>query len=164
MDIPEKYQAEIEVIISMAREFLSEGRELQAFVFLGKPSCSLLPCPMNMSSGSAKDMSAAMVRELAKVLRAEYAIMISEAWALDHTKTSMEEAKRIASSGRSIANHPDCTDVVMITLETLEGFWIAQTTIKPTGKGRGFDDPCFNFMAGREGRFASFLPPQGPIH
>jgi hypothetical protein len=163
--IPEKYQHSIKAITAKAREFLLNGDQLQPFVFLGRTGHSLLPCPMQMSSNQAKDMSAMIVREIARVAGAEYAIMISEAWALDSSVVSMEEAKRFAMSGESIADHPNRTDVVMITLEAPEGFWMAQSRIKSLNdNARSFDDVDFLFLSGAEGRFVSFLPHQGTAH
>lgn len=164
MNVPEKYQATIEFIISTARGFMAEGKELQAFVFLGKAGAPLLPCPMNMKDGQTKDISAMVVREIAREGKAEFAIMISEAWGLDHTKVSMEEIKEYYESHGGISEHPNRIDVVMITLEAPEGFWIAQAPIKSSGEAREFGDPDFAFMTRAEGRFACFLPQSGPVH
>jgi len=157
--IPEAYQSEINRLISIARGFLSAGEELQAFVFLGASDKPTLPCPMNVCNAKAKDKSAAIVRGIAEAGNAEFAIMISEAWALDAEKTTMEEFIRIAESRESIENHPNRIDVLMVTLETPMGFWVAQSPIKSSGgKARGFGEVNFEFLDRVEGRFTCFLP------
>lgn len=165
MNIPEKYQADIETIISGARKVLVEGKELEAVAFLGKTDFGLLRLPMDMHSTKAKEFSAAIVRGIAQAGRAEYVIMISEAWALDQTKVSVEEIKTYLESHEGISEHPARMDVFMITLETREGFWMAQSPIRSlNGKAREFDPVNFLFMTHREGRFANFLPQEGTIH
>jgi hypothetical protein len=159
MNIPENYLREIKMIMGVARGYLSEGRELVPMAFLGKTGLPLLPFPMDMSSNQAKDASAEAVREFAKMAGAEYAIMISEAWALDHTQISKEEVLKLYESRKGIADHPARQDVVMITLETQAGFWFANTPIKSLGgEARGFGDPEFTFIEQLEGRFTHFLP------
>src|SRR5574342_86303 len=126
MDIPEKYQIAIDKIVSVARKFLSEGGEITGFVFLGKSDLPLLPCPMRMSNNAEKEISAMLVREIARAAQAEFVIMISEAWALEQTKISFDDYKKYMESHNGIAEHPDRMEVVMITLETPEGYWLAQ--------------------------------------
>ena len=164
MNIPENYLREIEMIMGVARGYLAEGKELQPFTFLGKTGLPLLPFPMDMSSNQAKDACAEAVRKLAKINNAEYAIMISEAWALDHTQISEEEILKLYESGGGIKDHPARQDVMMITLETQTGFWFSNIPIKSLGgESRGFGDPDFMFMTQAEGRFTRFLP-HGTLH
>jgi hypothetical protein len=160
--IPEKYHAYIEMVISVARGFLSEGDELQAMAFLGKLGAGIVPIPMHMGH---KDQSAAMIREICKVTRPDCVMMISEAWALDQTNVPVEEVERIANSGGSIADHPNRQDVVMLVVETREGLWLGQGQIKSLGgKARGFDDLQFEMKGKVQGRFSSFLPREGTAH
>lgn len=165
MNIPEKYQADIETIISRARKILVEGKELEAVVFLGKAGCVLLPCPINSRNETTKDICTAIIREIARIGHAEYVITIYEGWGLDQTKVSFEELEEIVESNKSISEHPFRMDVFIITLETREGFWMAQSPIRPlNGKAREFDPVEFLFMTHRKGRFANFLPQEGTIH
>jgi hypothetical protein len=155
MNIPEECQRSIDLIASNAREFLSEGEELQAFAFLGKFGIGFTPAPMGMSN---KDLAVKLITALCKDVKPDYVIMISEAWALSG-KVPNEEIERIAASRESIAEHPDREDVVMITLETHQGFWFGQSPIKSLGgKKRGFDDIQFEMAKEMKSRFASFLP------
>ena len=164
MNIPENYLREIEMLLGVTRGYLAEGKELQPFTFLGKTGLPLLPFPMDMSSNQAKDACAEAVRKLAKINNAEYAIMISEAWALDHTQISKEEILKLYESGGGIKDHPARQDVMMITLETQTGFWFSNIPIKSLGgESRGFGDPDFMFMTQAEGRFTRFLP-HGTLH
>jgi hypothetical protein len=155
MNIPEECQRSIDLIASRAREFLSEGKELQAFAFLGKFGKGFFPFPMEMSN---KDIAVKLVTALCKDVEADYIIMISEAWALSGTCPN-EELERLAKTRESIAKHPDRMDIVMVTLETQQGTWMCQSQIKSLGgKKRGFDDLQFIKFDRMEGRFASFLP------
>lgn len=129
--------------------------------FLGKFGEELIPIPMDMEH---KDKSAALVTGICKMLRPDYVIMVSEAWGLSR-ETSQEEVMRITKTRESIANHPDRQDIVMLTLETREGFWVAQSPIKSLGgKARGVDDFQFLMMKQAEGRFTCFLPHEGVQH
>jgi len=153
--IPEEYRQDIEKIVSIARGYLSEGGKLSAMAFLGKSGCGLFPVPMDMEH---KDLSAKLITELCKDCEADYVIMISEAWALSE-KVSTEEMERIVATRESIEHHPDRDDIVMITLETRQGYWFGKSLLKSLGgKKRGFDDIQFAMSKEIEGRFASFLP------
>lgn len=158
-NIPNEYRHLVDGITSIAREILESGEDLLPVVFLGKDGVAPVTLPMLMSSTEAKDRSVYAVRKTAQVVQATYAIMLSEAWGLDHSLFSEEEIKRIAESREGIANHPNRLDLIMITLETPDGFWFAQAPIKSLGKGaRSFDDFEFIFLTKAEGRFTSFLP------
>ncbi len=154
MKIPEECQHSLDAIVSRAQEILSEGKELHAFAFLGKFGCRFVAVPMNMSS---KDLAAKFITLLCRDTEPDYVIMISEAWTLSMECTGTE-LERLAKTRESIANHPNRIDVVMITLETKEGNWIAQAPIKSLDGKRRMDDPEFLVFTGIEGRFASFLP------
>ena len=154
MKIPDECQRSLDAIVSTARRFLSEGKELQAMAFMGQFGAGFAPIPMDMAN---KDRSAAFITAICKCAKPDYVIMISEAWALS-AQCIGAELERLAKTLESISNHPDRIDVVMITLETKEGNWIAQTPIKSLGGKRKMDDPEFLVFTGIEGRFASFLP------
>jgi hypothetical protein len=154
--IPEECRHEVEVIVSVVREYLLEGESLAAMAFMGRFGLPPFPVPMDMKH---KDQSTKLVTELCKHAKADYVIMVAEAWALDHTKVPKEEFMRIANTHESIANHPDRMDIVMFSLETHKGFWFGQSPIKSLdGKKRGFDDIQFEMKKELEGRFTSFLP------
>jgi acyl-CoA synthetase (AMP-forming)/AMP-acid ligase II len=161
MNIPEKCQQYLDLIVARMRELLSAGEEVQAFAFLGSFSAGIYPVPMDMKN---KDVSAAMLKELCKHVEPDFLIFISEAWGLDQTKVSIEEVKKVWESKKGIADHPNRIDVIMIKLETSTGLWAAQPQIRTVNGKRSLDDPHFEFMAGAEGRFASFLPRKGTMH
>jgi hypothetical protein len=153
--IPEECLQAIKAIVSVARGYLSEGETLSAMAFLGRFGLPFFPVPTDMKH---KDQSAKLVTELCKQIRADYVIMISEVWALSG-KVPNEEMERIAATRESIAEHPDREDIVMISLETYQGYWLGRSPIKSLGgKKRGFDDIQFEMAKEIEGRFASFLP------
>lgn len=161
MNVPEKYHAYIEMVVSTARGFLSDGMELESIAFLGKFGVGFIPVPMDMGQ---KDASAAWIKEICRQTRPDFVMMISEAWSLSK-ETSEEEFARIAKSRESIVNHPNRQDIVMLTLETQEGFWLSQTPVRLlSDKKREFDDPEFLFATLLEGRFTQFLPPERETH
>jgi len=87
--IPEECRQYIEVIVSVAKQFLSKGESLQAIAFLGKFGCQLMPVPMDMAH---KDQSLLFISEICKHTEPDYVIMLSEAWALSE-KASSEELR-----------------------------------------------------------------------
>lgn len=152
--IPEECQAVIEQIVRISRDFLSVGEQLQGMAFVGRYGAGFTPLPMDMSH---KDLAAKILTLFCRDVKADYVIMISEAWAL-MKNVDQEEVERIAKTRESIEFHPDREDVVMITLEIRQGRWISTTPIKTlNGNARDFSNPKFIFSQYAEGRFASFL-------
>jgi hypothetical protein len=159
--IPEKYHAHIEMIVSTARGFLAEGGDLQAMAFLGKFGEGVVPLPVDMGH---KDRSAMMIREICKVTRPDYVMMISEAWMRERKEMSKEEMNEYLKSYTGLKDHPDRIDAVFLTLETQEGLWFGHSRIKIENGKRGFDDLQFELTKKLEGRFSTFLPREGMTH
>jgi hypothetical protein len=159
--IPEKYHAHIEMIVSAARGFLSEGGDLQAMAFLGKFGEGVVPIPVHMGD---KDRAAAMVKAICKITRPDYVMMISEAWMVERKESRVENDEYLKSY-TGLSDHPDRIDAVFLTLETREGLWFGYSRIKSLGdNARGFDDLQFELTKELEGRFSTFLPREGMTH
>jgi len=156
-NIPEIYLPTVKAITITMRQFLAEGRELHAIAFLGTMDGRLIDIPMNTENDQTKDAAAHLVSLISKQLKPDFAIVISEAWAL-MKDTPREEIDKIIEQHKSISEHPDRQEVVFLTLETRQGIWMGTSPIKSLGEDkRGFDDLKFTFATGAEGRFTNFL-------
>lgn len=163
MNVPEKYLENINAIINAVRDSFSKGETPPPVVFLGNDK-ECFPCIMDMSSEMAKTISAMLARYTAQLFDAEYAIMVSEVWSLGGEKLSQTEIQDYLKTHDGIAEHPDRIDSLMITLETLEGYWLGQTEIKTSADGKkSFDEIEFKFLIKAGGRFTCFLP-RRPAH
>lgn len=155
--IPEVYHEDIEMIVKTMRGFMLDGHELQGMAFLGQlENNRLLPVPMPMGDIKEKNLSAARVTQLAKLLQPDFIILISEAW-LKENPGDLEKVRRIAKEG--VEHEPDRREIVMLTLETRQGAWLGYADIKSLGGDkRGFGE--LQFIKGdTEGRFAHLLAP-----
>jgi len=165
MNVPEKYLAYIEMIVSTARVFMAEGNVFQGMAFLGKFGAGIVPVPVNMMD---KDRSVMMLKELCKRTEPDYVMMISEAWMVerkDASKADQDDLLNEYKAHKGLADHPERVEIVMLSLETQEGLWFGKSPIKSLGDGkRGFDDLEFTMTTQLEGRFACFLPQSGPVH
>lgn len=158
-DLPEQYHKIIGQIVDGMRDLMAKGDELTAMAFLGKFDRGLLPIPMAMVDDASKDKAALLVRDLAKAILPDYAIMISEGWTLPIDIPKEEQFGMLKKYG-SINECPCREEIVFITLETLNGIWMArQPILNLEGSVRGFKDFEFELVQGIEGRFVNFLRP-----
>lgn len=159
-NIPFQYRYTVEKIVATMRKFLADGQELHAFAFLGKIDGRIMPMPMDTESGMSKDTSAYLVQLISKEFKPDFVIVVSEAWALMR-ENSPEDIAKFLKEHKSVSEHPDRQEIVLLNLETRHGIWMGTSPIKSLGdKSRGFDDMTFTESKNVQGRFAHFLPPE----
>ena len=147
-------------MIDKARNFLEAGKKLQAFAFVGNLSTQqVAPVMIQPGSGEIKDQSAREIQVAARILDADFAFAIMEAWSLRPDKMSQMDA--ILDKYGSIGASPYAIDVCALSLETRRGVWVAQQQIKPMGiskKKRTIGAVEFRYYTEVEGRFMHLLP------
>jgi hypothetical protein len=120
---------------------------------------------MNMIDGIKKEVSAAILRAMAGEMKPDYAILVSEGYALPPTMPAKEQMALVEKYG-SVSDCPQREEIVFISLETPTGCWVAcQPILQLEGKSRGFAEFKFEISQQASGRFTNFLPQQpGTVH
>lgn len=158
-DLPEQYHKIVSEIITGMRKIMADGEQVYSIMFLGKFGFPLFPLPMNTENNTSKDQSAIVASAFAKAIEAEYAIMISEGYTLP-AKMPMEEQFAMLKKYGSVEECPCREEIVFMTLETLNGVYLAQQPIlNLESEARGFKDFEFKLTDAIEGRFTNFLSP-----
>jgi len=151
-NLPEQCRATVEAIVLNGHEMIAKGLELAPVAFLCRDN-GITPVFLDFPDEQGKDISSALITMMAKKVRPEYIVFVSEAWILRTEDKSM--AKRIA--GQSLEHHPDRMDVVMYIVETCHGTWTGSAEIKTDDGKRSAETPTFNKPDRATGRFANFL-------
>ncbi|MBK1718457.1 hypothetical protein [Thiocystis violacea] len=162
--IPSTYLEIISPLIDQARRIMEQGESLVPFAFVGNLTREeILPVMLHTETDKDKDASAALIREIAREIEADFIFVITEAWSLP-SEQAPRYAEIIAEYG-SIGDSPHRVDIVSFTLETDHGIWAAQIPIGPTGhspSGRTFTPPRFQYVSDIGGRLTSLLPDRNP--
>lgn len=108
----------------------------------------------------AKDYFSETVRQRASRMQAEAICFVSEAWTLPEKYSTQEHIDRIRNVYGSISAFPEREEIVMVSLETHDGLWMARSGIAPAKKGRKPTGFSWVKADGMTGRFAHLLPPR----
>lgn len=144
-------------IISTARENIKSGSLLPTF-FVGKetpnekPEIAIVGAPFE--SDEEKDMSAIVVKQIAKQLDANFIIFLSECWILKVENTTENLNLKPSLS-------PNREEVITISIETPEGQYVGMAPVIRNGDEVSFTE--FDWKHSLEkskGRFTNLLPQQ----
>jgi hypothetical protein len=159
--IPENYWEMIAPLIERARVLLEDGESLRPIAFVGSSERrSISIVVLNTSGGDVQNASTEQVRRAAYREGADFVFTIMEAWGLPPEKANKYQA--ILDQYGSIEASPYAVDLVSFALETRQGSWIAQATVKPKGiskRKKTFGEPSFHLFKDSGKGFAALLPP-----
>ena len=157
------------VLAWSAQQFCQEGA-LQGMAFIGRVGEERIAVvPVDARSEGGKDASAQTIAEAARQTQAGAILCVLEAWTLreDHMRNAEALIKRYGS----LSEMPDAMkdEVLMASLETTAGMWVARANIFRDDRAHGVKiGPFrFEFMPGTIGRFTHLLPggsASAPLH
>lgn len=160
--LPVRLAPLINSFIDQARDLLATDGYLTPVAFIwrsDRPPTDMVTYALKEAGD--KDAAADAVRQIARVMEADFVFLIMEAWMLDptHARRYNEILDRYGSIGAS----PYAIDSVCFSLETHEGTWMGQVRQKPLGLSKkrktfGPVEMRANFDVA-EGRFFGLLPP-----
>ncbi len=160
MQIPERYRQKIDPLIAQARNLLEKGESLAALAFVGNLARNeVIPMVLDDGSEGAKDGSAHAIGLTAAMMEADFIFQLREAWMLPQKYIARHE--EIMEKYGSIGASPYAQDVVVFSLETTHGTWVATSFIKPklpSRKRRTIGPVAFEHMPEVQGRFVGLLP------
>lgn len=151
----------VKKVIEMAAVNLKQEELLLPTFFVGKEDgIAIVGAPWGNDSRE-KDHAAEEVKRIAKEMKAEFILFVSESW----TIRDQEAAREFQNDRRkypSVKDHPKAVEVVMFTLETQTGARVGLAEILP-GRvmGEVIWQPKEMHM---EGRFSNLLGPKPKIH
>lgn len=114
----------------------------------------------NFADDAAKDFFAETVRQRASRFEAEAICFASEAWSLPEKYSTKEHMDRIYRVYGSLSNFPEREEIVMLSLQTHDGLWMATSRISTAKKGRKATGFKWMKSDGSDGRFTKLLPPK----
>jgi hypothetical protein len=147
-------------MISAARKNLEKDGHLVAFAMVGNSMTDeVIPVGFGTGSEEEKDKAAHFIRIVAHQIKANFVLLIVDAWGLP--KEKMKDYQKILSIYGSVAASPYRVDTVGFILETKAGTWFSQVEQKKHGlsnKKKTFGE--VKFLQGQgDGRFANLLEP-----
>lgn len=169
--LPGHYRQIVEQLVDQAKKNLAingEANPVSCVVNLQNEQSEILN--LNFESPQNKARSIAMIKHVAGEIDADLVIMMVEAWSLPpHLSGQYEE---ILAKYGAISKCPDRIDILSISVEAHDGFWMGSAEIQdglvPSVKKR-IGTPAFIFATEAAGRLVGLLPPkdsypQGPLH
>lgn len=186
--LPAQWQPMIDAAITYARTRIEAGDEIPGLGFIDAPTLPPdVDLPGNPTKGPSllagmivipmqttpnKDVWARMVRTLSGFVEARFVMVVSEVWIGPATMTTKEEADAAMAKYGSVQNMPGRREMLMVNLETREGFWLglAQIVEKPGRHARGgaaqktFGELKLEMTPHLTGRFAGLLGSRKPKH
>jgi hypothetical protein len=148
-------------LIERARVLLEDGESLRPIAFVGSTTKGSIDIVvLNTAAGDVQNASAEQVRRVAYREAADFVFTIMEAWGLPPEKAGKYQA--ILEQYGSIEASPFAVDLVSFALETRQGSWVAQVTVKPKGiskRKKTFGEPSFHLFTESGKGFAALLPP-----
>lgn len=145
-------------VIERAQE-IAKDDEVQPVLFVGNDSGKVVIVG-SVFDGTAlsKDAFASVARKICQAEKATFCIFVCESWSL---QAQGEEAMKAYKEWRdknpnaSLQEYEGSREVIMVSVETLHGSWMAQLEIKE----RQVNIESVDFKKMKvEGRFAQFLP------
>lgn len=146
-----------ESIAMVARTDICQGGEVTPAIMLMNTTKALMRHPvMCMEGPEERDRMAQEARLLADEIDADLAIVVSEAWAQPVANRAAMAALR-AQYGDSIANMPDRQEILLLTVETAEHYWMGRAPITGAGLDRRCGEVQYEQSDNEPGRFTNFL-------
>lgn len=160
-ELPREFAGIVASVIETAEGFLRSGQEVEAVAFVGSSSeRNVVPMAMDMGSDRAKDKSSESIRMAAQALGADFVLFVAESWA--SRVTDKGKAAELLAKYGSVSALPDKhkMEVVLFSLETRDGLWMAMPEIVPLGhskKKRTMKAVSFVKADESRGRFVNLL-------
>lgn len=147
-------QYELDVIARGARENLKKSDPLLPTFFIGSPA-GMVIVGAQFNTESDKEKVALAIRRMCREANATYVVFLTETWQL---KCDTEEEARLAREHyKSLEDHPNAQEKLMITLETFQGVKTGIADILP---GREMGEIKWEETWDMQGRFSHFLGPR----
>lgn len=163
--VPELVRAFVETIVEQARDNMEKHGGLSPIAFCSKYDCEQINVVKDLATVD-KDKGAAMIRYVAKKTDADFVLYVDECWLFTAQAETMKDARAIRDQyGGQVKDIPGRVDAVMFMLDTREGLFSANEIRQDASKfglKYTFGNVDFEMMDASEGRFTSFLSPQGP--
>ncbi len=160
MNIPEIYRHNVDGLVAQARILVERGDPLAARAFIAHIGRGeIVPVRLDDSSDESKVDSARAIQVRAALLGADFIFIIREAWRLP--EKYLPRYDEIIDKYGSIGASPHAEDIVMFSLETPEGIWMAMLPLKakpPSKQRRTFGPVVFKHIPNVHGQFVGLLP------
>lgn len=158
---PAEYAGVISNVLDKVRHNLKVHDQLLSVAFLINLEQGKIELVAGEFDGEdAKDYFSETVRQRASRMQAEAICFVSEAWTLPEKYSTQEDIERIRKVYGSISEFPEREEIIMVSLETHDGMWMARSGIAPAKKGRKPTGFSWLKADGMTGRFAHLLPPR----
>lgn len=154
---PEVKQTVASVLENAAN--IVKDSEVQPVLFVGNDSGKVVIVG-SATDGSdiSKDMFAHAARRICMAEKATFCIFLCESWTVQaQGKEQMEkyESWRKSNPNESLEKYEGSKEIIMVSVETLHGSWMAQLEIKD--RQVSLENVDFKKLQAK-GRFAQFLP------
>ena len=165
--VPSHLRPIIQALIGAVRATLEQGKPPHSAALIGDSvHHRLTDVQIDSSSQEAKEVSAALIREVAALLEADFVLAIIDGWGLPSDK--QQDIEAILKEYGSIGESPFKVDVFSFFLFTKEGEFAAQTEVSypsDSAPQRTFGPVEFT-RTDLRGIFSDLLPqkPAGPLH
>jgi hypothetical protein len=145
-----KHNKLIDKIVAQARRFVTdEGEALPTCFVCSEDHTEILTGVM--TNDAEKDQFAKIVRMKAFEMAAELVVFVSESWMI--SEQDSEEFLANRHKYKSVSDHPNKKEILLIHVETKQGIWLGKSEIINRKAG----EPHFEKTESNKGRFARFL-------
>ncbi len=162
MTFPQAILTKLTPLYQSALDTLKRGDKLAPVAFVGSATGEIFPIVNTSSTEEDKDAWASHITRLAGIYNADFVCIMMESWSL--LPKYVHLYKDILQKYGSVEASPYKLDVISISIETPEQFWMSQRPIRkvpPSKKRRAFYIPTgddFQCYTEAAGRFAALLP------
>lgn len=151
----------IQKTIQMIREDLPTMDQVPPVFFVGNATDICVVVADSFNGDAEKDQVAQQVGLLAKKMKADFILFVSESYVLRDPVAAQEYLDNREKYEYSVSKHPKAEEVVMFMLETGTSH---TTGLAPVLAGRVMGDVEWTSMPGTSGRFANLLGKKPTIH
>jgi hypothetical protein len=150
-------------ILDLVRETLDTGKAIIPTWFVvsrelrGVQAVPVPPFHNDRQKAIAGRMIREMIAMMQTALPIDCVVFICEGWGV--TRKNDEAARNLRETG-NVRDEPDAVDVIMISIETYDGSWMAQPQVFQKDKRRELGPIELLDGEGFIGRMTSWLPPK----
>jgi hypothetical protein len=152
--LPSEIAPLVDTILASSRAQMTEGAVDAVVYVINSATGAKVPVQMHVPMEVSKDIAASMVGWTVKNLKADVTIMVTEAYTL-----SVQDANRydqIVEQYGSIGEYPGTMDILMLEVQTADGWWMGRAPIEAKGKARRCG--ALTLLKGDARRSVNFLP------
>lgn len=143
----------VKAAIDHTRAEMNEGHGVKPAAFVCNSDTGLLTVVIaHFEDESDKDAFSTAIQGQVKKIDADVVVLIAESWALPR-ELGVEKALALLDKYGSISACPERVEVVHISVETNNAYYISQPKIE----NRSFGEPSFTKVGYGGGRFTQFL-------